>query len=218
MKPIAVLNLAGRYEKDEIHLSWELPADAPDMVFVCPIRISGMKKTADRNKLRSYSLNEKSFGLILPHRSPTDKVLSRIQYMVFLGERYFAPNLEEMLENPDYHVAVTVGRAKIQYSIKENEVEKGFVQHYISLKSPSAIPFGTLLYSFNMAGQRFSVALPGDVEIGKTEYPPFVTQPSSKMNMRDGSRYGVTLEASKDAKKNIDLEYRRRLSWFSFPF
>ena len=123
-----------------------------------------------------------------------------------------------MLDSPDFIVSVTVGFAKIQYSIKENEVEKGFVQNVISLKSSCVIPFGTLLYSFNMAGQRFSVAIPGDVKIGKTEYPPFITQPSLKLNIKNGSQYGVTLEASEDAKDNIELEYKKRLSRFFLPF
>ena len=218
MKPIALLNLKGSYEKDVIRLSWKAPVGAPDTVFVCPIQVNGMKKTVDKNKLLSFVLNKQPNGLVLPHQGTTNKKLARIQYMAFLGERFFNPCLEDMLDNPDYIISVTVGSAKIQYSIKEKEIEKGFVQHVISLKSSCVIPFGILYYSFIIAGQRFLAALPQDVEIGETVYPPFITQPESKLNIKNGSQYGVSLEVSEDAKANIELEFRKRLSRFSFTF
>ena len=210
MGQVALLNLSGRDYNGKIELKWKPPSGAPDTVYI--YRVNG-NQPINANP-QTQPLHTCPHGLELKFPKNNDAGISRLQFLVFLGERYAIPDIDAMIHRSEYIVTVMTGTAKVQYDIKEKELERGFVQHTIIVKPDCDLPQGILLYSFDTVGYRYSVPFPDNLESGKLTCPSFYTQPGARQNKRNGSCYGLALEVSAEARQNIKLEYRK----FGFPF
>jgi hypothetical protein len=139
-------------------------------------------------------------GTRFKHQVKSVHDVVRCEFLVFLGQSGEAlPELDRLINTPEYIVTVIVGSAKVFYEIKAKRVENGFEKHIVTIQSAYSMEQGILGYTFLYAGQRFSTAFPGEIVRGKRKYPPFYTCPAANVLVEvvGGSNSEVSTETKK---------------------
>jgi hypothetical protein len=202
MRPIALLDLAGRYAGGEVSLTWRFPPNASEAVFICPVYGNGSERRVNIPGITERMLRDAPDGTRFRHQESSPYDVTRSEYLVFLGSSGEQPSdIENFLDEPGYTVIVTAGTATVFYRIKTQRVEGGLDKHLISLRSDYSIESGILGYSFSAVGRRFSAVLPGAISRGKHKYPPFYTYQNA----------GVTLEVVGGANADVICVPKKRI-------
>ncbi|MDR0272122.1 MAG: hypothetical protein LBI27_02240 [Clostridiales bacterium] len=162
---------------EEVSLSWKFPTNAPDTVYIAPIYTLGNSRKVNMPESSEHSLRNVPKGLSFRHNAKSSYDVTRREFLVYMMQSGSGiPDVDKMIDNPEFTVTVTVGSAAVFYDVKTVRAENDLFKHVITVKSQFSLEPGILGYSFNCAGRRFTAPFPGAINRGKHKYPPFFTQ------------------------------------------
>jgi len=212
MNVVAIKNIKGHYANGEIHFSWRLPDDAPEVIHIYRVHVKGQNRYVKKEDKYHRALRNSPFSEQMACEQ-NENTLAVYTYLFFLAKRdeeLDESELVTLLFDPTYTKTVVVGNAEVYFQVKSralNGLKHNVFEHKIILKSQVTIPEGLLVYSFNSEKQRFSVPFPSEIEDAKITYEPFYTF------HHGDEESNIIIEPAEHAKFCISLT-EKRLSWF----
>jgi|GEM_PF-2039116 len=203
MYPIAVRNLSSRYENGVVSMSWKLPSESPDTIFICPVDRGSV------DKVERWRVRDHASGVTFKPSSVSGDSVTRREYIVFLeqGNAVTLKKDEALLRDlgfliGDRNFAITqiIGRANIEYRLKATRLGEGFSKNIIQLKSDVPIEEGILGYTFWADGRMYTVPFPGAVLSGKSDYAPFYSDDGGEVKVvpiEDDSLNNIVIKQGK---------------------
>ena len=118
MEPVAFKSLSARYTDGDVIMTWTYPHNAPNTVFIYPVYGPDSSRRINTAGMLEKLLRDASNGTRFKHAIPSSYDVTQCKFLVCLGQSgEMYPNLERLAQNPAFIVTVTVGYAKVYYTI-----------------------------------------------------------------------------------------------------
>jgi hypothetical protein len=177
-------------------MNWSFPPVAPETVHIYTVKGGAESGELDLKTHIAKDLRDCGGGYAFDYKNTSGSDVREIVFCVYLSEHNDnSPDIRALRKLGGCFVRVVFGRANISYEIKTKACDGRLEAAFIRLQSSAEIAAGILGYSYDFFGKEISVAFPGKISAGISEYPMILLAENSKpiVKIVSGSNSDVSL-------------------------